>query len=463
MSKTVGGGSPSSPQIRTVAARKLTTLTLIAATFFMVSGGPFGLEELLSNAGYLPSVLVLIIVPITWCFPTALMVSELSAAIPVDGGYYVWVMRALGPFWGFQEAWLSLASSIFDMALYPTVFVLYAGKLFPALKNPAIGMLTGAIVIAVCAAWNLSGVRKVGNSAVVMAVVLLCPFLILSAKAFFSPAIGRGVATGAGEGTLLTGVLVAMWNFMGWDNASTVAGEVENPSRSYVRTMFIAPLSVAVIYLVPVFACWKAGIDPIGWTTGSWSDAALQVGGQGLFLGIVLGGMIFGLGVFNSLAMSYTRVPYAMAEDGWLPKSFTRLNRFGVPWISVLACSTAWVAALSLGFVKLIELDVAIYGLSLLLEFAALIALRIKEPNLPRPFRIPGGLAGVIGLSLGPLVLVALAVIDSYHQHVTYFGFTFNNLALSCLVIVGGFVQYKFSTRRLRADSTVRAAAEVAE
>ena len=172
MSKTVGGGSPSSPQIRTVAARKLTTLTLIAATFFMVSGGPFGLEELLSNAGYLPSVLVLIIVPITWCFPTALMVSELSAAIPVDGGYYVWVMRALGPFWGFQEAWLSLASSIFDMALYPTVFVLYASKLFPALKNPAIGMLTGAIVIAVCAAWNLSGVRKVGNSAVVMAVVL---------------------------------------------------------------------------------------------------------------------------------------------------------------------------------------------------------------------------------------------------------------------------------------------------
>ena len=423
----------------------------------MVSGGPFGLEELLANAGYFPSILVLIIVPITWCFPTALMVSELSAAIPVDGGYYVWVMRALGPFWGFQEAWLSLASSVFDMALYPTVFVLYASKLFPALQGQVAGMVAGAIMIAVCAAWNLSGVRKVGNSAVVMAVVLLSPFLILASKAFFSPGFAKGLPSAAGEGTLLTGVLVAMWNFMGWDNASTVAGEVENPSRSYVRTMFIAPLSVAVIYLVPVFACWKAGIDPSGWTTGSWSDAALQVGGRGLFLGMVIGGMLFGLGVFNSLAMSYARVPYAMAEDGWLPQSFTRLNRFGVPWISVLACSAAWVAALSLGFVKLIELDVAIYGLSLLLEFAALIALRIKEPNLPRPFRIPGGLAAVIALALGPLVLVTLAVIDSYRQHVDYFGFRFNNLALSCIVIVGGFIQYRFVTRR-PASATVPAA-----
>ncbi len=448
MSTTTADHLPSIPQVRVLTARKLTTLTLVAATFFIVSGGPFGLEELIGNAGYLRSMIVLLIVPIIWSFPTALMVSELSAAIPVDGGYYVWVTRALGPFWGFQEAWLSLASSIFDMALYPTVFVLYASQIFPVLQNKAAGMLVGGILVLICTAWNLSGVRKVGNSAVVMGMILLAPFLGIAALVYFFPHRWHAAPGAASEGTLLTGVLVAMWNFMGWDNASTVAGEVENPQRTYVRAMFFASLLVTLSYLIPVGACWLGGVTPSEWSTGAWAEVATQVGGHWLSLGVVLAGIIFGVGMLNSLTMSYTRVPYAMAVDGWLPKAFTRLNRFGVPWVSAVACATAWVAALSLGFVKLIELDIAIYGLSLVLEFIALIVLRVKEPGLSRPFRVPGGLAGAILVGVGPLVLVILAIIDSYHQTITYFGFTLNNLAVSTAIILWGFVQYFFATRR---------------
>jgi amino acid transporter len=86
----------------------------------MVSGGPYCLEEIIQKAGYSRAILILAIVPIIWSLPVALMVGELSAALPEEGGYYAWVRRALGPFWGFQEAWLSLAASIFDMAIYPT-------------------------------------------------------------------------------------------------------------------------------------------------------------------------------------------------------------------------------------------------------------------------------------------------------------------------------------------------------
>ena len=60
------------------------------------------------------------------------MVGELASALPEEGGYYCWVRRALGPFWGFQEAWLSLAASIFDMAIYPVTFVLYLSRVAPA-------------------------------------------------------------------------------------------------------------------------------------------------------------------------------------------------------------------------------------------------------------------------------------------------------------------------------------------
>ncbi len=239
-----------------------------------------------------------------------------------------------------------------------------------------------------------------------------------------------------------------MWNFMGWDNAGTVAGEVHNPQKTYSRAMFLATMLVAVTYLIPVAACWRAGIDASSWSTGAWADVALRLGGRGLFLAVVLGGIIFGVGMFNSLSMSYTRVPYAMAMDGWLPQSFTKVNRFGVPWLSVLVCAVAWVIALSLGFVALIELDVAIYGLSLILEFAALIALRIKQPDLPRPFRVPGGLLGCFLAAAGPTALIILAVIDSFHQQSTLWGFTFNNLAFSGVVAAWGVVQYFISNRR---------------
>ncbi len=111
--------------------RKLGLLGLAAATYFMVSGGPYGLEELVQDCGYPVAITVLLAIPLVWSLPTALMVGELAAAIPAEGGFYVWVRRALGPFWGFQEAWLSLASSVFDMAAYPAVFVLSLGRIWP--------------------------------------------------------------------------------------------------------------------------------------------------------------------------------------------------------------------------------------------------------------------------------------------------------------------------------------------
>lgn len=445
----IGTSAAVSEPVRRPDIRKLTTLPLIAATFFMVSGGPFGLEELIGNAGYAVSMLAFLIVPLIWSVPTALMVGELSSAIPRDGGYYVWVTRGLGPFWGFQEAWLSLISSIFDMALYPTVFVLYASRIWPVLQNETFGLVVGAVLILVCTVWNLRGARLVGNSAVVLGAILLSPFLLMSAKVYSSPATWQHTSS-TGSGTLLTGLLVAMWNFMGWDSASTIAAEVENPQKTYGRAMLSSALLVAVAYLIPVGACWLAGIPSAGWTTGAWADVARQVAGRWVFFGVVLGGMIFGIGMFNSLALSYTRVPYAMAFDAWLPQAFTRLNRFGVPFVSVIVCAIGWALALTLGFVKLIELDVAIYGLSLILEFVALIALRIKEPKLHRPFRIPGGIAGCVLAAAGPVALIVLAVIESVHQTTTVWGLTFNNLAVAAAVVVVGLLQYWIATKPSR-------------
>src|SRR5579864_3960994 len=109
---------------------KLKLIPLVAATYFMVSGGPYGLEELIRDSGYGLALAILLLTPLIWSFPTALMVGEMASSIPCEGGFYVWVRRAMGPFWGFQEAWLSLMSSVFDLAAYPAVFVLSLGKIW---------------------------------------------------------------------------------------------------------------------------------------------------------------------------------------------------------------------------------------------------------------------------------------------------------------------------------------------
>ena len=85
--------------------------------------------------------------------------------------------------------------------------------------------------------------------------------------------------------------------------------------------------------------------------------------------------------------MSYTRLPIAMAADGLLPRAFLRRNRRGVPWVSVLVCGLGWALALKLPFERLISIDLILYGSSLILEFVTLIVLRLREPELPRPFR----------------------------------------------------------------------------
>ncbi len=418
--------------------RKLTLLLLIAATYCMVAGGPYGLEDLVHDAGYCGAILILLLTPVVWSLPTALMVSELSSALPEDGGYYAWVRRALGPFWGFQEAWLSLVASIFDMAIYPTLFTLYLGRLCPALGSGAGAFAVGIALIAVCAAWNIGGARTVGSISTIVTFAMLVPFIVLAGWALFKPSAASPAAGGL---DVLGGVMVAMWNYMGWDNASTIAGEVDRPQRTYPLAMLGAVALVALTYILPITAVSRAGIPSAAWSAGSWSEVAGTVVGHPLAVAVVFGGMLSAVGMFNALMMSYARVPLALAEDGYLPRVFARRHsRTGAPWAAILACAVGWAACLTLGFKRLVALDVLLYGLSLILEFAALVSLRIRQPDLPRPFRVPGGLVGAILAGIGPSVLIGIAVFRERGDHIG----PINALAFGLLLAGAGAVSYLF-------------------
>ena len=108
-----------------------------------------------------------------------MMVSELATSIPEEGGFYIWVRRGMGPFWGYQETWLTLAGSVFEMALYPNLFVDYLGRLSPAMVAGHRGLVLGFLMIAVCTAWNILGADAVGEGSFILNIALLLPFVAL--------------------------------------------------------------------------------------------------------------------------------------------------------------------------------------------------------------------------------------------------------------------------------------------
>ncbi len=396
-------------------ARSLTTLSLVFILYFSTSGGAYTTETLVREVGPGLALLILVLVPLVYSLPEILIVGELASMLPEEGGYYRWVQRAFGPFWAFQNGWLTWMYSLVDMAIYPKLFVTYLAYFWPGL--PAGGIwAVGLVVIWGATALNLRGAARVGRSSVIAGTFIIAGFGALSiaalAHATHTPwqpfaAPGRTGASG-----LAVGLSIALWNYIGWDNASTVQGEVRDASRSYPRALAVALPLVTAGYLVPLLAA-LAATDWTTWTEGGWPAIAAQSAGRlGPVLGawIAVGGMVSAVALFNALLLAYSRIPYVMATDGLLPAALGRTDARGTPRNAVLFAAVCYSLFMLVPFSGLVVADVLLYSLALMLEFGALIRLRIHEPLLRGAFRIPLGTAGVSCLAVLPLLVLLLVV-----------------------------------------------------
>jgi amino acid transporter len=389
--------------------RGLNFPALIALTFFCVAGGAYGLEDAVGAGGPLIVLLGILILPWLWSLPTALMTAELSTAMPEDGGYVVWVERAFGRFWGFQEGWLSWLCSFADNALYPVMFVDYLAYLRGDMSVTE-RWLIGAALISVITWLNIRGVRLVGLSSILFTLIVLAPFAVM--VAFGAPRVQVSnwfKITDGIDWALLSSVL--LWNTSGWDNAGCCAAEVSDPNRDYPRAMILSVLLVTAVYLLPVAVGVGIGADWSAWKEGYFPVIGAQIGGAWLGSWLTIAGLVSAAGLLNALLCTSSRVPFAMAERGMLPQLLRRLHaRHGTPWPAILLNAIGVSLLLPFSFQELIELDMFLYAAALILEFAALIWLRIRSPELARPFRIPLGTAGVIALSIPPMALCLASV-----------------------------------------------------
>jgi amino acid transporter len=332
------------------------------------------------------------------------MTAELSAAMPEDGGYVVWVERAFGRFWGFQEGWLSWLNTLADNALYPVMFVDYLTYLRGDM-TPLERWLIGVAVIAAITWLNIRGIQLVGISSVILALLVLAPFavMVLLGAPQVEPSTWLARTDEVQWGLLLS---IILWNTSGWDNAGCCAGEVQNPNRTYPRVMAAAVVLVTLAYLLPVAV--GVGVDQRwgDWQEGYFPTVAAQIGGEWLGIWLTVAGLLSAVGLLNAYLCTSSRVPYAMAERGTLPRPLAKLHpRYATPWVAILVNSVGVAALIPFSFQDLVQVDMFLYAAALILEFAALVWLRLKEPEMPRPYRIPFGRGGVIALSVSPVVL----------------------------------------------------------
>ena len=396
--------------------KRLRILPLAAVIFLTVSGGPYGLEPLLSYGGTHGALLILMLTPLLWDIPTIFIVMELNSMMPVTGGYYQWVKRALGIRWAWYEGWWTWLYTFVDLAIYPVLFVEYASFLFPEIAQYKIPICLAIIWSG--AGLNILGIVPVGRISMILSVTVVVPFLILFAinlsnqTSFHLPSLSL---KGLGYSSVGMGLYTVMWNFIGWDNTTTYAEEVDRPVKTYLLSTFIAFGLTLFIYLVAVITAISSGMDLTILGDEGFPMLGSKVAGQWLAVILAAGGMASAVGLFSAVLLSVSRVPKVMADDQLLPQKLQTLHpKYHTPYISIIVCASVVSIMILWTFGDLVIIDVTLYGAALFLEFVSLIIFRIRLPHEKRPFKIPLNITGLCILILLPFSVYCIAITSAF-------------------------------------------------
>ncbi len=407
-----------------VLKRALGLGAVVGLIYFSISGGPYGLEGVIGESGAGMGLLLIVVTPVLVSLPSALMVAELGTTMPVEGGYYHWVKTAMGPFWGFQEGWWSWIVSWVDLAIYPVLFVAYASYFFPDQlgddANPFARWIVALAVVWGFGLLNVRGTKLVGDTSKAFTVIVVAPFAVLTVVGLVKLALEGGQNplepfTYAGEGlgpAFAAGLWIVMWNYIGWDGISTVAEEIDQPQKTLPKALALSIPLITLVYLVPtVVVLALVGTDTVEWEEGAFSELGEVVAGPWLGVAIAAIALVSAVGLYSAWLLSYSRVPFVLAEDGYLPEKLTDVHpRFGTPWVSILLSCVICTVFIWGGFESLVVIDVIVYTAALLLQFVALAVLRVRSPDLRRPFRIKGGWPAVIAVIVVPSVVYGVGI-----------------------------------------------------
>lgn len=391
--------------------RKISLIPLVFLIYYEVSGGPFGVEDSVKAGGPLLALLGFIVFPIIWSIPEALVTAEMGTMFPENGGYVVWVSSAFGPFWGFQQGWMKWLSGVIDNALYPVLFLDYLKSAIPALGGGLPRVIAVLLLTIALTYMNYRGLTIVGWTAVCLGVFSLMPFCAMGLISIpkLDPARWLVVDMKDIDWNLYLNTL--FWNLNYWDSVSTLAGEVENPKKTFPKALFWGMLLVVMGYFIPLLTTiGSVELDRSQWDDGYFADIAKILGGVWLRWWIEAASALSNMGMFEAEMSSDSFQLLGMAERGMLPEAFAIRSRFGTPVLGILFSASGVLLLSWMSFQEIIAAENYLYCFGMFLEFAAFIWLRIKNPTMPRPYKIPLGTVGVTLMCIPPSVLLCVVL-----------------------------------------------------
>jgi len=399
------------------AARKAGIFSFVFVMFSYTTGGPFGLEEQVTTSGPGLTLLYHLLIPFFWCVPISLVAAELSTAMPVQGGFYRWVRAGFGDFWGFLSGWWNWTSSFLLGSAYAVLFADYVRAFFPSITRWEHYWIC-LTLIAVVSYINIRGIQLVGRVSAVLELAVLVPVLVMTvlalAHAHHNPFVPLTPPHQPFTQVFGVGLALGVWLYSGYEQLSTVAEEVSDPRRNYPLALaIVVPMSIAT-YFLPTSTSLAALNNWQDWGPGYFSEAARLIGGPSLALAMTLAAAVANICLLNSTVLATTRMPFALAEDGFFPRQLTRLHpRFGTPSLSILISAMLYALLAIHSLAELITIYAWLRVATTLMTALSGWRLRKTQPQLERPFRIPLGRAGLLYSVAAPILLGILATLGS--------------------------------------------------
>lgn len=406
-----------------------TSTAVVVGT--MIGTGIFLMpSEVALSTGTLPLALLAWVVGGVLALFGALTYAELGAALPDAGADYTYLNRGVHPVLGFLYGWRGvLIATPTSMASYAAAIALFSSYLWPPLALPLLTVgpvsltpakLLALVLLVLVTAVNLLSVQAVGRIQLALTTLKVLALVAVVGAGFL--AIGRPkppeaaqqleAATYAGFLGALTAVL---WAYSGWRGVLRLGSEIQDPGKNIPRSMFRGLGFTAALFLLVNIACFVAlGFSGVAGTKTPVSDALERTLGSNAADILTLMMIVSVMGTMNATVLSASRVPFAMAQDGYFFRGLSGLGtNTRAPVVSVLLFAVVATALVTTGSYRQISglavfLSWSFYGLGAL----ALFRLRKLEPNLPRPVK-------VWGYPIVPATFMIMAVVLTVYLYVT--------------------------------------------
>ena len=389
--------------------------------YAMTAAGAYGIEDMVSASGPGMTFIMLLVLPLVWAFPIALASCELGSAIPDECGFYRWVQRALGEFWGFQIGWLKNIGIYINVAVFVVLATDYLASYLG--MNNMESYICKVAIIGIFTWVNLRGIKDVAAVSTVISAAILIAFAGIAVIGFmnistnpFDPVVATGQTV---VGSIGSSVAIGMWMYAGYESMSSLAGEMEDPQIIPKGILVALPLVIAT-YVLPTVASVAAVGNWDKWGSDGISYVNVAIKYAPVFgVAFMLVAFISNISMFNVYLASGARGFFVMAEDNLAPKVLAKCDKkHGVPYVAILSLSAVSLVLCMLHFDILVTI-VSLFNMGLYsLIMISQIVLRRKEPDLPRPYRIK---MGKVGTDIFCSIPVLVAFIALYINGTDYF------------------------------------------